>query len=279
MREEILRVQHLTYEYEPGHPAIEDISLSIGKGEKVAVMGANGAGKSTFFLNLNGVLQAEKGEIFYQGRQIGRKDLRNLRRHVGFVFQDADNQMIASTVEAEVAFGPVNLKLSRQEVKERIDQALDYMNLQSYRKRPPHDLSGGEKKRVSIADILAMKTDIILFDEPAAALDPFSAEMLEQVLSDLSKEGKTLLISTHDVDFAYRWAERVLVFDQGKLAADGKTLEIFLQEQVLQQAHLKKPEMLKIYEILLERGMVYEQSYPRYAGELANCLGGTVYGE
>ena len=279
MREEILRVQHLTYEYEPGHPAIEDISLSIGKGEKVAVMGANGAGKSTFFLNLNGVLQAEKGEIFYQGRQIGRKDLRNLRRHVGFVFQDADNQMIASTVEAEVAFGPVNLKLSRQEVKERIDQALDYMNLQSYRKRPPHDLSGGEKKRVSIADILAMKTDIILFDEPAAALDPFSAEMLEQVLSDLSKEGKTLLISTHDVDFAYRWAERVLVFAQGKLAADGKTLEIFLQDQVLQQAHLKKPEMLKIYEILLERGMVYEQSYPRYAGELANCLGGTVYGE
>lgn len=279
MREEILRVQHLTYEYEPGHPAIEDISLSIGKGEKVAVMGANGAGKSTFFLNLNGVLQAEKGEIFYQGRQIGRKDLRNLRRHVGFVFQDADNQMIASTVEAEVAFGPVNLKLSRQEVKERIDQALDYMNLQSYRKRPPHDLSGGEKKRVSIADILAMKTDIILFDEHAAALDPFSAEMLEQVLSDLSKEGKTLLISTHDVDFAYRWAERVLVFDQGKLAADGKTLEIFLQEQVLQQAHLKKPEMLKIYEILLERGMVYEQSYPRYAGELANCLGGTIYGE
>ena len=124
-----------------------------------------------------------------------------------------------------------------------------------------------------------MKTDIILFDEPAAALDPFSAEMLEQVLSDLSKEGKTLLISTHDVDFAYRWAERVLVFDQGKLAADGKTLEIFLQDQVLQQAHLKKPEMLKIYEILLERGMVYEQSYPRYAGELANCLGGTVYGE
>ncbi|MCI9083036.1 MAG: ABC transporter ATP-binding protein [Lachnospiraceae bacterium] len=279
MREEILRVQHLTYEYEPGRPAIEDISLSIGKGEKVAVMGANGAGKSTFFLNLNGVLQAEKGEIFYQGRQIGRKDLRNLRRHVGFVFQNADNQMIASTVEAEVAFGPVNLKLSRQEVKERIDQALDYMNLQSYRKRPPHDLSGGEKKRVSIADILAMKTDIILFDEPAAALDPFSAEMLEQVLSDLSKEGKTLLISTHDVDFAYRWAERVLVFDQGKLAADGKTLEIFLQDQVLQQAHLKKPEMLKIYEILLERGMVYEQSYPRYAGELANCLGGTVYGE
>lgn len=279
MREEILRVQHLTYEYQPGHTAIEDISLSIGQGEKIAVMGANGAGKSTFFLNLNGVLQAETGEICYRGRTIGRKDFKILRRHVGFVFQDADNQMIASTVEAEVAFGPVNLKLSRQEVEERIGQALEYMNLQSYRKRPPHYLSGGEKKRVSIADILAMRPEIILFDEPAASLDPFSTEMLEQVLADLSGEGKTLLISTHDVDFAYRWAERILVFDHGKLVADGETLEIFLQEQLLEQAHLKKPEMLKIYEILLERGLVREGSYPRHARELANCMGGMAYDE
>ncbi len=279
MKEEILRVQHLTYEYQPGHTAIEDVSLSIGKGEKIAVMGSNGAGKSTLFLNLNGVLQAETGEIYYQGIQIGRKDLGNLRRHVGFVFQDADNQMIASTVEAEVAFGPLNLKLPRQEVDKRIDEALDYMNLQSYRKRPPHYLSGGEKKRVSIADILAMKPEIILFDEPAAALDPFSTEMLQQVLSDLSREEKTLLISTHDVDFAYRWAERILVFDQGKLVADGETLEIFLQDKLLEQAHLKKPEMLKIYEILLKRGLVCEGSYPKDAMELTKCMGGTAYGE
>lgn len=275
MREEILRVHHLTYEYQPGCPAIEEISLSVARGEKIAVMGSNGAGKSTFFLTLNGVLTAQKGEIYYQGKQIDRRGFRELRRHVGFVFQDADHQMIASTVEAEVAFGPVNLKLSREEVKERLDQALEYMNLQSYRKRPPHDLSGGEKKRVSIADIIAMKTEIILFDEPAAALDPLHVKILEQVLSDLSREGKTLLISTHDVDFAYRWAERIVVFDQGKILADGETKEVFLQEPLLRQAHLKKPEMLIIYEALRERGLVREGSYPREARELADCIGGT----
>lgn len=130
MSEEILKIQHLTYEYQPDKQALQDINLSIHKGEKIAVMGSNGAGKSTFFLNLNGVLQAEHGEIFYEGKKIGQKELNELRRHVGFVFQDADSQIIASTVQAEVAFGPMNLKMSKEEVRKRVDQALDYMNLQ-----------------------------------------------------------------------------------------------------------------------------------------------------
>ena len=117
-----------------------------------------------------------------------------------------------------------------------------------------------------------MESEIILFDEPTAALDPLSAEMLEQVLKDLSREGKTLLISTHDVDFAYRWAERIVVFDCGKILADGSPLEVFLQEKVLEQAHLKKPEMLKVYETLLARGLVEPGSYPREAGELAKVM-------
>ena len=127
-------------------------------------------------------------------------------------------------------------------------------------------------KRVSIADIIAMQSEIILFDEPTAALDPLSADMLEQVLADLSREGKTLLISTHDVNFAYRWAERIVVFDRGKILADGNPLEVFLQEQVLEQAHLKKPEMLKVYETLSEQGLIEPESYPREAGELAKAL-------
>ena len=272
MRGEILNVQHLSYGYPSGHLALSDISLSIGSGERIAIMGSNGAGKSTFFLNLNGVLKAQSGEIYYQGTKISGKELKELRRHVGFVFQDADSQMIASTVQAEVAFGPMNLKLSRDEVEKRVTQALQYMGLQSYRQRPPHYLSGGEKKRVSIADIIAMQSEIILFDEPTAALDPLSADMLEQVLADLSREGKTLLISTHDVNFAYRWAERIVVFDRGKILADGNPLEVFLQEQVLEQAHLKKPEMLKVYETLSEQGLIEPESYPREAGELAKAL-------
>ena len=242
--EEIIRTEHLTYEYQAGCPVLQDLSVSIHKGEKIAVMGSNGAGKSTFFLHLNGVLQAGKGKIFYGGAEIRRKDLNGLRKHVGFVFQDADNQMIASSVQAEVAFGPMNLKLPKEEVK----------------------------KRVSIADIIAMKPEVILFDEPTAALDPLGGELLEDVLERLSKEGKTLLVSTHDVDFAYRWAERALIFHQGKLAADGGTLEIFQQEQVLRETHLKKPEMLTVYEALLQKGRIRKGSYPRRAGELPGAL-------
>ncbi|MCI8859009.1 MAG: ABC transporter ATP-binding protein [Lachnospiraceae bacterium] len=272
MREEIINVQHLSYQYPSGDLALSDINLSIGMGERIAVMGSNGAGKSTFFLNLNGVLKAQTGGIYYRGKKVGSKELKELRRHVGFVFQDADSQIIASTVEAEVAFGPMNLKLPREEIKKRVTQALEYMDLQSYRQRPPHYLSGGEKKRVSIADIIAMQSEVILFDEPAAALDPLSVDLLEQVLAGLSREGKTLLISTHDVDFAYRWAERIVVFDGGKIFADGSPLEVFLQEKVLKQAHLKKPQMLKVYETLSERGLIEPESYPKEAGELAKAM-------
>lgn len=268
----ILQVQHLSYGYHPGNPVLKDVSVSVRKGEKVAVMGANGAGKSTFFLNLNGVLQAETGEIFYKGQKTGKKNLNELRRHVGFVFQDADSQIIASSVQAEVAFGPMNLKLSKEEVRERVDQALEYMDLQDYRSRPPHYLSGGEKKRVSIADIIAMHSEVILFDEPTAALDSLSADMLEEVLEKLSGEGKALLVSTHDVDFAYRWAERVLVFDQGQVIADGEVLSVFQEEAVLERAHLKKPELLTVYEVLLEKGLIRENSFPRQAEELAEAM-------
>lgn len=271
-RETILQVRHLSYGYHPGNPVLKDVNVSVRRGEKIAVMGANGAGKSTFFLNLNGVLQAETGEIFYEGQKTGKKNLNELRKHVGFVFQDADSQIIASSVQAEVAFGPMNLKLSREEVRERVNQALEYMDLQEYRTRPPHYLSGGEKKRVSIADIIAMHSEVILFDEPTAALDPLSADMLEEVLEKLSREGKALLVSTHDVDFAYRWAERVLVFDQGQVIADGEVLSVFRDESVLERAHLRKPELLEVYEILLKKGLIRENSYPRQAKELAKAM-------
>lgn len=272
MAAEILGIEHLTYGYQPEHPVLQDVCLSIRKGEKIAVMGSNGAGKSTFFLNLNGVLQAEQGDIFYAGKKIGKKELNELRKNVGFVFQDADSQIIASSVQAEVAFGPMNLKLPKEEVRSRVNEALDYMNLQEYRERPPHYLSGGEKKRVSIADIIAVKSEVVLFDEPAAALDPLSADMLEEVLEKLSAEGKTLLVSTHDVDFAYRWAERILVFDQGKIIADDTALEVFQKEHILAKTHLKKPEMLTVYETLLQKQMIQTGSYPRQAKELREVL-------
>ena len=272
MAEEIIQVKNLTYAYQAGTSALNHINITIKAGEKIAIMGSNGAGKSTFFLNLNGVLQSDAGEIRYRGILIGKKNLKELRKNVGFVFQDADSQMIASDVQSEISFGPMNLKLPREEVKKRVEEALEYMNLTRYRNRPPHYLSGGEKKRVSIADIIAMKSEVVLFDEPTAALDPVSADMLEEVLAKMSEEEKTLLISTHDIDFAYRWAERVVVFDRGNIIADGTPLEIFQNEEVLKQAHLKKPAMLKVYETLRNKGVIKEESYPRLPEELAGTL-------
>ncbi|MGN0294342.1 MAG: energy-coupling factor ABC transporter ATP-binding protein [Lachnospiraceae bacterium] len=256
--EEIIRTEHLSYLYDDDKAALNDINVSIRKGEKIAVIGSNGAGKSTFFLNLNGVLTSTEGTIFFHGKPIGRKnrDLNELRKKIGIVFQDADNQIIASTVMAEVSFGPMNMGLSREEVSRRVDEALEYMNISEFKSRPAHYLSGGEKKRVSIADIIAMKPEVIIFDEPTASLDPVNSDMFEEVLGRLESEGTTLLVSTHDVNFAYRWAERVLVFCNGQIIADGTPALIFRQEEILKQANLKKPILLDVCEILQKKGLL-----------------------
>ncbi|HBJ1646182.1 ABC transporter ATP-binding protein [Clostridium botulinum] len=273
LNEAILKVRNLNYKYNNEKIVLSNINIDIYEGEKVAILGSNGAGKSTFFLNINGVLTPKSGDIIYRGKKISKKELNELRKNIGIVFQDADNQIIASTVLAEVSFGPMNLKLPKEEVKERVEEALSYMNLTEFKNRPPHYLSGGEKKRVSIADIIAMQSEIIIFDEPTASLDPLNAIMLEEVLKKLSEEKKTLLISTHDVDFAYRWAERVIVFANGEIIADGTPLQIFKDDKIIKCANLKRPTMLDIYEILLDKGLIDNNSiYPKDIVEFTKML-------
>lgn len=268
MKEPILKIRGLYYKYSSEKNTLNNVNLDIFEGEKIAVLGSNGAGKSTFFLNINGVLTPKSGEIIYKGKLITRKDLNELRKNVGIVFQDADNQIIASTVLQEVSFGPMNLKLPKEEVLKRVDEALKYMNISEFKDRPPHYLSGGEKKRVSIADIIAMKSEVIIFDEPTAALDPLNAEMLEEVLYKLTCEGKTLIISTHDVDFAYRWAERIIVFSDGMIIGDGTPIEIFQNDKILKRSNLKRPVMLDVYEILLKSGVLIDnKEYPKSVDE------------
>lgn len=252
----ILKTENLTYSYGDGHQALKGISVEIKEGERVCVVGSNGAGKSTFFLNVNGVLKHDGGDIYFKGQKVGnsKKELNELRRGVGIVFQDADNQIIASTVMGEVSFGPMNLKLPKEEVIARVDEALEYMNLSDFKERAPHYCSGGEKKRISIADIIAMHSEVMIFDEPTAALDPLNAAMLEDVLTRLSAQGKTLLISTHDMDFAYRWAERLVVFCNGEIIADGTPVEILADDAIREKANLRKPMMLDVYEAMIRHG-------------------------
>lgn len=273
--ENIIEIKHLEYIYSNGGKALQDVSLEIGQGEKIAVMGANGAGKSTLFLNLNGVLTPSGGEIYYRGQKVGtgKKELNRLRKNIGIVFQDADNQIIAPTVLGEVSFGPMNLKLSKEEVLARVNHALDELNLQAFRDRAPHYLSGGEKKRVTIADILAMEPELIIFDEPTAALDPVNSQLLEDALGRIEQEGTTLLVSTHDVDFAYRWAKRILVFCDGKIIADGKPVDIFRNQAVLDKANLKRPVLLDVYELLQEKNIFApDKKYPRNIEDFRDCL-------
>ncbi len=273
MKKPILEIRNLHYCYGSGKIALDGVNIDIFEGEKIAVIGPNGAGKSTFFLNTNGVLTPDEGEIIYRETVINKKNLKELRKNIGIVFQDADNQIIASTVLAEVGFGPMNLKLPREDVLERVEEALRYMNLQEYKDRPPHYLSGGEKKRVSIADVIAMKSEIIIFDEPTAGLDPLNSEMLEEVLGKLSAEGKTLLISTHDVDFAYRWADRAIVFSGGEIIADGTPLEIFRNTEVLRKANLKPPMLMEVCDLLAENRLINtENVYPKSIREFAKLL-------
>lgn len=273
MKKPILQIKDLHYVYGNGNHALNGVCVNIYEGEKIAVLGSNGSGKSTFFLNINGVYTPEAGKIFYQGTVINKKNLNELRKNIGIVFQDADNQIIASSVRAEVAFGPMNLKLPKEEVVRCVEEALEYMNITDYKDLPPHYLSGGEKKRVTIADIIAMKPEIIIFDEPMAALDPLNAQMLEDFLAKLGLEGKTMMISTHDVDFAYRWAERVLVFSHGKIIADGTPLEIFKNTKVLKQANLKQPTIFELYNMLIQRKLLEDTKYyPRSVKEFKEML-------
>lgn len=276
MKETIIEIKNLKYAYTGDKQALCGIDVTIGKGERIAVIGSNGAGKSTFFLNLNGVLTPDSGEIYFKGQKLTRdkKDLNTLRKSIGIVFQDADNQIIASTVMGEVSFGPMNLKLPREEVVRRVDEALEYMNITDFKDRPPHYLSGGEKKRITIADIIAMHSEVIVFDEPTAALDPLNAEMLEEVLEKLAAQEKTMLISTHDVDFAYRWAERALVFCDGQIIADAPPVEIFSDAEILRRANLKKPMMLEVYNAMVAKGMLPDdQAYPKDVAAFKHLLG------
>lgn len=252
MNQPILELRRVSYAYPDSPLAVEDLSFAAEKGERVAVLGRNGAGKSTFFLLCCGVLAPEQGQVLLQGRALtGKKaDQLELHRRVGVVFQDAEDQILAVTVEGEVSFGPMNLRLPLREVERRTAAALEAMGLSDYRQRQPQFLSGGEKKRVTIADILAMEPDVILLDEPTASLDPENVARLEETLDQLTRAGIALLVSTHDVDFAARFASRGLVFSHSKLLEDGPLTEIFAKPDLLREAGLRKPSFWQAAEAM-----------------------------
>lgn len=267
----VIKTENLQYIYADGTKALNGIDLEVKKGEKLAIMGPNGSGKSTFFLHLNGVLKPKSGKVYINGKAIdySRKGLIQVRKQVGIVFQDPDNQLFSANVVQEISFGVLNLGFSKEEAQSKVDKIIDELNITEFKDKPTHFLSGGQKKRVAIADILVMEPDVVILDEPASALDPKHARMIDSLIDDLSRKGITVILSTHDVERALIWAERVVLFNEGKIISQGTPEEIFRKDDLLEITNLEKPTILRIFENLQKAGVIEENlPIPRTAEEL-----------
>ena len=260
----MLEVKNIKYSYNADYQALKGVSLKIEKGEMVALLGKNGAGKSTLFLHLNGIYEPDEGQVFIDGEELkyDKKSLLKFRQKVGIVFQNPDDQIFAPTVEEDVAFGPLNLGLSMEEVQDRVENALARVGMSGFEKTAPHHLSGGQKKRVAIAGILAMKPEVMVLDEPTAGLDPQGVVDLSILLNELNDEGITIVISTHEVDLVPNYAEKVFVLVDGLLIAEGTPKEIFAKPEILEQANLKVPIVTDLFQQLESEGFDMGGDYP-----------------
>ncbi|RJP96076.1 MAG: ABC transporter ATP-binding protein [Desulfobacteraceae bacterium] len=228
----------LHYIYPDGTIGLNGISFHIGHGESVALVGANGAGKSTLLMHLNGCLTATQGELSIGGYPVIAKNLKVVRRSVGMVFQDPDDQLFMPTVFDDVAFGPLNLGFPVAEVERKVTQALETVGVPHLCKRPPFKLSGGEKRAVAIASVLSMSPDILVMDEPSSSLDPRARRRLIELLKTFEH---TKIIATHDLDMAMDLCQRTIVLHGGRITADGPTREIFQNDALLADSGLEKP--------------------------------------
>lgn len=238
MSHHIVEANGLHYTYPDGTEGIKDISFRITHGEAVAIVGANGAGKSTLLLHLNGYLIPSRGELRIGDYPLTKKNVKAVRRTVGMVFQDPDDQLFMPTVFDDVAFGPLNLGLPADEVETCVMQALETVGVPHLKNRPPYRLSGGEKRAVAIASVLSMSPNILVMDEPSSDLDPRSRRRLIKLLKSFEH---TKVIATHDLDMAVDVCERTIVLSEGRVTADGPTLELLQDEALLEKSGLEKP--------------------------------------
>lgn len=257
MDEIVLKTNDLNYVYHDGVHAIKDVNIEIKKGKKIAIMGPNGAGKSTLFLHFNGLNEPTSGNIEIDGKKMeyDKDSLSEIRQKVGVVFQNPTDQLFAPNVKEDVAFGPMNLGLSLEEVEKRTKEALEMVGMTSSENKPPHHLSGGQQKRVAIAGIIAMKPEIMILDEPTAGLDPQGVEQILNILNKLNEEGMTIVISSHDVEMINEFADQIFVLKDGEIIGDGTPDEIFANHELLEIANLKPPKTAEILKILKSNGL------------------------
>ena len=233
-----LEIADVTFAYPDGHAALRDVKLCIERGERVALLGPNGAGKTTLVLHLNGILAAQQGSVTVAGLAVEKPNLREIRRRVGIVFQDPDDQLFMPTVGEDVAFGPANFGVTGTELEARVDAALAAVDMAGHKERSPLNLSGGQRRRVALATVLACEPEILVLDEPSSNLDPVARRELAEVLLRLDA---TTLMVTHDLPFALQLCPRSIVLDDGAVVADGPTRELLADEELLRRHRLELP--------------------------------------
>ena len=228
--DEAIRVEKLSFSYPDGHQALAEVSLVIDKGESVGIVGPNGAGKSTLLLHLNGILRSDNGAVKVLGRPVDDKNLRWIRSKVGIVFQDPDDQLFSPTVFDDVAFGPINMGYTTSEVGQAVTRALDWVGMKGFEERSCHHLSFGEKKRVSVATVLAMAPEILVLDEPTSNLDPVGKWSL---ISFLKKLPVTKIVASHDIEMLRALCRRIIVLNHGQVITEGATESVLSDKQLL----------------------------------------------
>jgi len=266
----IIETKNISYHYPDGTQALDKVNFQVEEGKIVALLGPNGAGKSTLFLHFNGILKPSSGCIFIDGTEIkyDKKNLISIRQKIGIVFQNPDDQLFAPTVMEDVAFGPMNIGLPLEEVELRVKEALKKVSMEGVEKKPPHHLSGGEKKKVAIAGILAMQPKIMVLDEPTSGLDPKGASQIMGLLYELNREGMTIIISTHDVDMVPLYASNMYIISKGKIIKEGSPQEVFKDVKTIREANLRLPRIAHLMEILEKKdALPFNKPYPLTIGE------------
>jgi cobalt/nickel transport system ATP-binding protein len=262
----LIETRDLTYIYPGSVKGLDRVNFIAPRKARIAVIGANGAGKSTLFKHFNGIFRPTSGAVLVRGEPITRENLKEVRKFVGVVFQNPDDQIFSPTVEQDVAFGPTNLGLDEETVRHRVREALRVVGIEHLASRVPHHLSGGEKKRVAIAGVIAMEPQVLVLDEPTAGLDPQGVRDLVGFINSLSQTyGMTVIFSTHDVSLVPEVADYIYVMHRGQVAAQGTAAEIFMNPDLLTSVRLDVPVLPKLLRSLRDRGIEVSMAYT-YAG-------------
>lgn len=268
----VLSTRNVDFSYQNGAPALKDVSLDLERGRKIAFLGPNGAGKSTLFLHFNGILRPKKGEVMYDGAPLryDQQSLAALRQDVAMVLQNPDDQIFSATVEEDVAFGPMNLGLERREVDKRVEESLGLVGMEDLRRRPTQHLSFGQKKRVCLAGALAMRPKVLIMDEPTAGLDSEMVHELMELSDELNHAGMTLVMSTHDIETAYEWADEMVVMMKGEVLFTGPPEGLFSRHDLMDRLRMVPPYALRFNQQMHVRTGRAEEPYPRNLVELTH---------